>query len=103
MVGLAVGLVLVRRLLNGLPLREVTRTYLRLGVASLGAAAGALIVELGLSQIIQGKLYSPVSLVAGGLVFAVIYVVAARRLHVHEIDDLVKPVVERVRRALPKH
>ena len=102
-VAMVIGLVLVRRRLNGLPLRNVTRTYVRLGTASLVAAAGALIVQLGLSHIIEGKLYSPVSLVAGGLVFAGIYIVAARRLHVHEIEDLVRPVVARVRRALPKH
>jgi putative peptidoglycan lipid II flippase len=102
-VAMGLGLVLVRRLLKGLPLSEVTRTYVRLLAASLVAAAGALIVQFGLAQILQGKLYSPVSLVAGGLVFAGIYVVVARRLHVHEIDDLVKPVVERVRRTLPRH
>jgi putative peptidoglycan lipid II flippase len=102
-VAMGLGLVLVRRLLKGLPLSEVIRTYVRLLGASLVAAAGALIVQFGLAQILQGKLYSPVSLVAGGLVFAGIYVVVARRLHVREIDDLVKPVVERVRRTLPKH
>ena len=93
--GMAVGLVLVRRRLNGLPLSEVTRTYVRLGAASLVAAAAAYLVQLGLGQVVDGKLYSPVSLVAGGLVFAGVYVVVARRLHVHEIDDLVGPVLER--------
>jgi len=100
--GMVVGLVLVRRRLNGLPLSDVTRTYVRLGVASVVAAAAAYLVQLGLGRIVEGKLYSPVSLVAGGLVFAGIYVIVARRLHVHEIDDLVKPVLERARRALPK-
>ena len=100
---MAIGLVLVRRRLNGLPLSEVTRTYVRLGAASLVAAAGAVIVQLGLAQVVEGKLYSPVSLVVGGLVFAGIYFMTARRLHVHEIDDLVRPVAERVRRALPGH
>jgi putative peptidoglycan lipid II flippase len=98
----AVGLVLVRRRLNGLPMREVTRTYVRLGVASLAAGAGAVIVQLGLGPFLEGWARSFVELAAGGLVFAVIYVVVARRLRVHEIDDLVKPVMERVRRALPK-
>jgi len=98
----AVGLVLVRRRLNGLPLGEVTRTYVRLGAASLVAGIGAVIVQLGLGQFTDGWLQSLVGLVAGGLVFAVIYVVVARRLRVHEIDDLVKPVMERMRRALPK-
>jgi putative peptidoglycan lipid II flippase len=101
-VGLAIGLLLVRRRLNGLPLSEVTRTYVRLGVASLVASAGALAVQLSLAQVIQGKLYSPVSLVAGGLVFVLIYVTTARKLHVREIDDLAGPVIERVRRALPR-
>jgi len=97
-----IGLVLVRRLLKGLPLSNVIRTYVRLGAASLVAGAAALIVQFGLAQIMEEKLYSPVSLVAGGLVFAAVYVVVARRLRVHEIDDLAGPVLARVRRALPK-
>jgi putative peptidoglycan lipid II flippase len=101
--GMAVGLVLVRRRLEVLPLREVTRTYVRAGVASVLAAAAAAVMLLGLGQILHGKLYNPVALVAGALVFAVIYVVAARRLRVREIDDLVSPVLERVRRVLPGH
>jgi putative peptidoglycan lipid II flippase len=100
--GMAIGLVLVRGRLNGLPLGDVTRTYVRLGAASLVAGAAALVVQFGLARIVEGKLYSPVSLVAGGLIFAGLYVVVARRLHVHEIDDLTGPVLERVRRALPK-
>jgi putative peptidoglycan lipid II flippase len=100
--GLAIGLVLVRRRLNGLPLSNVARTYVRLGAASLVAGAGALIVQFGLREVIEGKALSLVSLAAGGLVFAGIYVGVARRLHVHEINDLIAPVVARARRALPK-
>ncbi|HEX7536931.1 MAG TPA: murein biosynthesis integral membrane protein MurJ [Dermatophilaceae bacterium] len=100
--GMAVGLILVRRRLSGLPLGDTGRTYVRLGVASLIAGAAALLVQLGLGQVVEGKLYSPVVLVAGGLVFAGVYVVVARRLRVREIDDLVGPVLERVRRALPR-
>jgi putative peptidoglycan lipid II flippase len=81
---------------------EVTRTYVRLGIASLAAGAGAYLVQLGLGQIVTGKLFSPLSLVAGGVVFAGIYLVVARRLHVREIDDLVRPVQERIRRTVPK-
>jgi putative peptidoglycan lipid II flippase len=100
--GMAVGLVLARRRLEALPLREVSRTYVRLGVASVLAAAAAYLVQLGLGQVLDGKLYDPVALATGGLVFVVIYVVAARRLRVREIDDLVGPVLERVRRALSR-
>ncbi|HEY5249104.1 MAG TPA: murein biosynthesis integral membrane protein MurJ, partial [Dermatophilaceae bacterium] len=59
--GLAIGLVLVRRRLNGLPLSQVTRTYVRLGTASVVAGAGAVLVQLGLAPIVGGKLYGPVS------------------------------------------
>jgi len=100
--GLAIGLVLVRRRLNGLPLSNVARTYVRLGAASLVAGAGALIVQFGLREVIEGKMLSLVSLAAGGLVFAGIYIGVAHRLHVHEINDLIAPVVARARRALPK-
>jgi len=99
--GMAVGLILVRRRLGVLHLRDVIRTYVRVGVASVVAGAAAYLVLLGLGQVLYGKLYDPVSLLSGALVFAAVYVVTARRLHVREIDDLVAPVLERVRRALP--
>ncbi len=99
--GMAVGLVLARRRLQGLPLRDVTRTYVRIGLASLLSAAAAYLVLLGLGQILQGNLYNPVALLTGALVFAATYVGAARWLGVREIDDLVSPVLERVRRILP--
>ena len=100
--GMVVGLGLARRRLHVLPMGEVIRTYVRLGVASVVAAAAAYVVQLGVGQVVEGKLFSPVALVVGGLVFAGIYVVVARRMRVREIDDLVGPVVERARRALPK-
>ena len=100
--GMAVGLVLARRKLKHLPLREVRRTYLRLGIASVLAGAAAYLVQLGVGQVVDGRLYSLVALVAGGLVFAGIYLVVARRLRVREIDDLVGPVLERVHRAVSR-
>jgi hypothetical protein len=71
-------------------------------VASVLAAAAAYLVQLGLGQALDGKLYDPVALATGGLVFVVIYVVAARRLRVREIDDLVGPVLELVRRTVSR-
>jgi putative peptidoglycan lipid II flippase len=98
--GMMVALILVRRRLEGLPMHDVTRTYVRLGVASVLAGGAAYIVLLGLGQVVHGKLYSPVALVTGALVFLTIYVAAARRLRVREIDDLVSPVLDRVRGVL---
>ena len=100
--GMAVGLVLARRRLEVLPLREVSRTYVRLGIASLLAATAAYLVQLGLGHVLDGKLYNPVALASGGLMFVGSYVVAARRLRVREIDELARPVLERVRRAVSR-
>jgi len=100
--GMLVGLMLVRRRLNGLPLYDVTRTYVRLGVASLVAGAAAFLVQLGLGQVVEGRLQSPAGLVVGGLVFAGTYLVVARRMRVREVDDLVGPVLRRARMALPR-
>jgi putative peptidoglycan lipid II flippase len=99
--GMAVGLILVQHRLEGLHLRDVVRTYVRIGVASVLAGAAAYLVLLGVGQVLHGKLYNPVALLSGALVFVVIYVITARRLRVREIDDLVQPVLERVRRVLP--
>ncbi len=100
--GMAVGLVLARRRLGSLPLGETGRTYIRLGVASVVAAVAAYLAQLAVGQVLDGRLYSLVALAAGGLVFVGIYIVVARRLRVREIDDLVAPVLERVRRGLRK-
>jgi putative peptidoglycan lipid II flippase len=99
--GMAVGLVLVRRRLVLLPMHDVARTYVRIGAASVLAGAAAYLALLGVGQVLHGKLYNPVALLAGVLVFVAIYVVVARRLRVREIDDLVSPVLKRVRRVLP--
>lgn len=98
--GMAVGLVLARRRLGGLPLREVGRTYVRLGVASLVAGAAAVGVLALVGQLLDGKLYDPVALVSGALVFVGMYVAGARKLRVREIDDLFGPVLARARHAL---
>ena len=100
--GMAVGLVLVRRRLGSLPLGAVIRTYVRLGVASLLAGAAAYLVVLGLGQVVHGMVHNLAALGGGGLLFAVVYVAAARRLRIREIDDLVSPVLQRARRLLPR-
>ncbi|MHB8184634.1 MAG: murein biosynthesis integral membrane protein MurJ [Dermatophilaceae bacterium] len=100
--GMAVGLVLVRRQLEVLVLREVGRTYVRLGIASVLAGAAAYLTQLGLGQVLEGKLFNLVALATGGLVFVGVYIVAARRLRVREIDDLVGPALDRVRRTVSR-
>jgi putative peptidoglycan lipid II flippase len=99
--GMALALVLVRRRVNGLPLAVVTRTYVRLFAASMVAAVVAYPVQRGLGHVVEGRVQAPLSLLAGGVVFAGVYVLVARRLRVHEIEDLLGPILARARRALP--
>jgi putative peptidoglycan lipid II flippase len=99
--GMVLGLILARRRLGSMRLGAVTRTYVRLAIASVFAGAAALVVELGLRAVVHGRLYNASTLVLGGLVFVGVYLAVARRLRVREIDDLVGPVVERARRILP--
>jgi putative peptidoglycan lipid II flippase len=99
--GMVAGLILAKRRLGDLGLHDVTRTYVRLGVASVAAGAAACVVQVVLGLFLKGWLFNPVALASGALAFAVIYVIVARRLRVREIDDLVGPVLERLRRSLP--
>jgi putative peptidoglycan lipid II flippase len=101
LVGAAIGLLWLRRLLGGLPMGRVKRTYLRLAIASIGAGAAAFIVRAGAAHLVSGRVELPVELVVGGAVFVVVYVVLARMLQVSEIDELFGPLVARARRMIP--
>jgi putative peptidoglycan lipid II flippase len=79
----------LRRKLPGFESRRVARTHLKLGTASLLAAAlGApltLAVTRALGDAVMGE---STALVAGGGVFAVAFLLAARRLRIHEVTAL---------------
>ena len=99
--GAALGLVWARRRLGGLPLRPVARTYARLGAAALVAGGSAYLVRLAVATQVGGRLEYLVTLVVGGLVFLVVYLVLARLLRVREVEELLGPLVSRVRRLIP--
>jgi putative peptidoglycan lipid II flippase len=101
LVGAVVGVVWVRRRLDGLPLGTITRSYVRLTVASLGGAVPAAVLAWALTRVVTGRLEAPVVLLVAGTAFAATYLVLARRLRVREVDELLEPLLGRARRILP--
>jgi putative peptidoglycan lipid II flippase len=104
-----IAIVLLRRRLGGLLLFDVIRTIVRVIVASLPAGLAAYAVFLvgqvlpdvhvpGLPTVHLGAL---VAVVAGGLLFLWMYATTARRMRLRELDDLLAPLVRRVRRFRP--
>jgi putative peptidoglycan lipid II flippase len=95
--GLVVCSAVLSRRLDGLDLFLVVRTAVRCLVAAalpgLVALAVAALVERELGR---GPLGSVVSLVLGGSVLAIGYVLATRRLRVPEVGEVAGPVLRRV-------
>ncbi|MGN6679219.1 MAG: murein biosynthesis integral membrane protein MurJ, partial [Streptosporangiaceae bacterium] len=99
----AVGAVLAWRVLSrrlgGLAGREIGRSLLRMHEAAVPAALFALIVSLLITSVFStAKIYAALIVVVGGAGALLIYVVAAKKLRVTEVTDLMGMVRARVRR-----
>jgi putative peptidoglycan lipid II flippase len=92
-----VAVVWIRRRLEGLSLYLVVRTYVRLGIAALLGAGAAYLVHLGLAQVLSGRIGSLLTLVLGGGVLLLVYVVVAKRLRVTEVDELLGSITGKLR------
>lgn len=90
-----VGLVLVRRRLNGVALGGIARTYLRAAVASLIAAVPVLFAWWLSSALFEGRAVSMAVLVIGGPVFFATYGLVAHRMGVSELSEVAAPVLRR--------
>ncbi len=98
-VGLALSTALLRRRVGDLDGPRVVRTYTRLVVAAVpAAAAGAGVAWLIGRALGDGLLGSLASLAAGGVVLLTLYLAAARLLRVSELEVLLGTVRARVRR-----
>lgn len=95
-----VGFVWLRRLVGRLHLARVVRTYVRLTVAALIAAAGALLIRFAADAMTAGRLSAVLTLAVGGGVFLTLYALLATAMRVGEIEELVGPVLRRARRVL---
>jgi putative peptidoglycan lipid II flippase len=90
--------VLSRRL-GGLAGRQISHSLLRMHAAAVPAALFALIVSLLVTSVFStAKVYAALIVVVGGAGALLIYVVAAKRLRVTEVTDLVGMVRARLRR-----
>jgi putative peptidoglycan lipid II flippase len=92
-------LYVLRRRLGALRLREIGAAIAVLLLASGVAALGAHLVALRLTGLSPSQLGRALPGLAGGLVFVLLYVLAARMLRCRELDDLAKPLARRLRRA----
>jgi putative peptidoglycan lipid II flippase len=80
----------LRRKLPGFESRRIVRTHLKLGTASLLAAAlGAPLTIVVVRALGHAAIGESTALLAGGGVFAIAFLLAARRLRIHEVTTLV--------------
>jgi putative peptidoglycan lipid II flippase len=99
----AVGTVLAWRVLSrrlgGLAGRQISHSLLRMHAAAVPAALFALMVSLLVTSAFStAKIYAALIVVVGGAGALLIYVVAAKRLRVTEVTDIVGMVRARLRR-----
>ncbi len=92
------GLLWMRRRVDHLGLHPVLRTYVRVGVAAVLAAAVAWAVQLGTTHVAPGRGGVAAGLVLGGLALLAVYVLVARRMRVAEITDLTAVLTRRLGR-----
>jgi len=79
----------LRRRLPGFESRRVARTHLKLGTASLLAAALGAPLTVAVTRVLgHAAIGESSALLAGGCVFAVAFLLAARRLRIHEVTAL---------------
>ena len=97
------GMVLVRRRLGHLGGREIARTWLRIGLASVVAAVIAWPVVLGFDGLVSGRLGAVLVLVVGGSVFGVAYLLMAWILRIREVGELLDPILRRLPRRGGRH
>lgn len=97
--GALLGLVLLRRVIGPLGMGATVQTYVRLGVASLLAAAVTVSPVWALrSRLVGDRLAQLAALGITGTLFMALTWLIAHRLRVREVADLVGPLVRRVRR-----
>ena len=98
-VGAVLSLVLAGRLLGGVDGAAVLRTHVRLLVGAVLAAIAGWSVKVAVAHFLGvERSGAAVGLLATGLVMAAIYAAVLKVLQVRELDDLVAPVVGRLRR-----
>ena len=98
--GLVLCSIVLSRRIGGLGAAAVVQTGSRCLLAALVAALPTVLVVALLPRVVgAGPLGSLVTLVVGGLLLTAGYLLAARRLRVREVDEVIGPVLRRLGRA----
>lgn len=92
-----VALVWLGRRVHGLQIRSTVQTLARVTVASLLASVPTYLVFLAAQQLLRGRPTAIVALAIGAPLFISVYVALARRMKVRQIDEILDPVLRRVR------
>lgn len=94
-----VGLRWLQRTTGRIMVSDIVRSYVRLTLAALVAGVVAFVVFALLAQVVSGRSGALVVLVVAGPIFLLVYVLVARRLQVKEVEELLRPITRRLRRA----
>ncbi len=94
------GLIAVGLLLKGLSIGPAIRSLVRSLAASLPAGFIAWLVAWLADALIPGRIGAVVALLVGGLVFVICYSAIARRVHLKELDELMRRLPHPIRRFL---
>ncbi|WP_354641563.1 murein biosynthesis integral membrane protein MurJ [Kitasatospora camelliae] len=97
-VGVAVALPRLKARIGGLDTGRISRTYVRLAIASVPAAAAGVAVEVALLGLVHGWAGSVITLVAAGAVQVALFLVIARRMRIEELNSLLGMVRSRLGR-----
>ncbi|WP_040155340.1 murein biosynthesis integral membrane protein MurJ [Mobilicoccus massiliensis] len=101
-----IGIAWLGRRLGGIDLHVTIRTWIRTLVACLPAALVCAAVALPIRQFLHPYLPGPtqgwwlssvLALIVGGGVFLAMYLAAARRMHIDEVDEFAGPILRRLR------
>ncbi|MER8183289.1 murein biosynthesis integral membrane protein MurJ [Kitasatospora sp. NPDC094015] len=97
-VGVAVAVPKLKARVGGLDTARIGKTYVRLGIASLPAAAVGLAVELLLGTVVDGWLGSVLTLLVAGSLQLGAFLLLARRMRIEELNAMVGMVRRRLGR-----
>ncbi|MFD8479212.1 murein biosynthesis integral membrane protein MurJ [Kitasatospora sp. NPDC059673] len=97
-VGVFVAVPKLKARIGGLDTARITKTYVRLAIASLPAAVVGLVIELFALRMLDGWLGNVLTLLAAAVVQIAVFLLLARRMRIEELNALTGMVRRRLGR-----
>jgi len=97
-VGVFVAVPKLKARIGGLDTARITKTYVRLAMASLPAAVVGVVVEVFALQVVNGWLGNVLTLLAAAVVQLAVFLLLARRMRIEELNALTGMVRRRLGR-----